>query len=406
MGDSSQPSPARIFARPTADAIWLGPAQRPARCHLLSGPTVRLMIGPRSSGKSTLLASAQADLGRSATVLAARGPLQDASRLLTALLQSAGLSPWELSTTELRNLLTVFLQERRTQRGRAVVMIDDAHAITDEAWEELERLRAWQIDDAPALELVLVGGRELIESNAAHWLAEDDGRAAVHELPAPSARAIGAYIDWRLTQFGLDGLITPIAAQVIARQSGSRFAAVDLICQMSLLMLRQQGLERVDARVVRQAMAALASRRGPKAAESPSPSPAARQEGCVTISRDGQTVREVPLGQRLLVGRSEHNDVCLPSPYLGRHHAAIVGTPDGYYVVDLNSLNGVEVNGRRTLRAVLADQDVLALGPFRLRVTLPPPAAGSSPLPTADSLADTALLPLQVDLAPLLVRVK
>ena len=47
------------------------------------------------------------------------------------------------------------------------------------------------------------------------------------------------------------------------------------------------------------------------------------------------------LGQRTLLGRSEHNDVCLPSPYLSRHHAAIVGTPEGYYIVDLNSVNGL-----------------------------------------------------------------
>src|SRR5690606_27702557 len=107
---------------------------------------------------------------------------------------------------------------------------------------------------------------------------------------------------------------------------------------------------------------------------------------------DGKLLQRVPLGSRVLLGRSRHNDVCLPSPYLGRHHAVIVGTPEGYYVVDLNSLNGLKVNGRPTARAILSDQDVLTLGPFRIKVRLPEWITEGNPLPDPDSLADTAVL--------------
>ena len=61
----------------------------------------------------------------------------------------------------------------------------------------------------------------------------------------------------------------------------------------------------------------------------------------------------------------------MPSPYLSRHHAVIVGTPEGYYLVDLNSVNGVMLNGRRIERTVLCDEDVLTVGPFRLKVQVP-----------------------------------
>src|SRR5947207_2446409 len=44
------------------------------------------------------------------------------------------------------------------------------------------------------------------------------------------------------------------------------------------------------------------------------------------ISRDGRPLTRVALGQRTLLGRSEHNDVRLPSPYLSRHHCVFVGT--------------------------------------------------------------------------------
>jgi pSer/pThr/pTyr-binding forkhead associated (FHA) protein len=115
----------------------------------------------------------------------------------------------------------------------------------------------------------------------------------------------------------------------------------------------------------------------------------------------------VALGQRTLLGRSEHNDVCLPSPYLSRHHAVIVGTPEGYYLVDLNSVNGVVLNGRRIERAMLCDQDVLSIGPFRLKVQIPEWLAhGDGPFAEDESLPDTAVMPQQVAESAALWRVK
>jgi pSer/pThr/pTyr-binding forkhead associated (FHA) protein len=113
------------------------------------------------------------------------------------------------------------------------------------------------------------------------------------------------------------------------------------------------------------------------------------------VSRDGKVVSRVTLGQRTLVGRSEHNDVCLLSPYLSRHHAVIVGTPEGYYLVDLNSANGVALNGQPVERAVLCDQDVLTMGPFRLKIQIPESLTRGSPLPEAESLAETAVMAQQ-----------
>jgi hypothetical protein len=192
--------------------------------------------------------------------------------------------------------------------------------------------------------------------------------------------------------------MTSMAAQMIARLSGGRYAAANVLCQMSLLVLRQLSMERADARVVRQAVATLVARQHAKL-DGERPQDAEQRldappQGYLVVSRGGKVLTRVTLGQRTLLGRSEHNDVCLPSPYLGRHHAVIVGTPEGYYLVDLNSVNGVLLNGRRMDRTVLCDEDVLTIGPFRLKVQLPEWVAQANPLPDeADPLADTAVMP-------------
>ena len=168
---------------------------------------------------------------------------------------------------------------------------------------------------------------------------------------------------------------------------------------MSLLLLRRLELDRVDDKVAKHAAAALGERQSSRAeptqrGETQAPVEVPPQ-GYLLINRGGKVLDRVTLGQRTLIGRSEHNDVCLPSPYLSRHHAVIIGTPRGYYIVDLNSANGLLVNGEQVSRAVLCDEDVMTLGPFRLKVQIPEWVAQGSPLPDYESLIDTAVMPQQ-----------
>jgi type II secretory pathway predicted ATPase ExeA len=390
-------SPARVFARPTADQIWLGPSQGAALSQLSLPTQLRLLVGPPSSGKTTLLAHLGATLNTEAVILQSRGPKDSAAGVLTSLLLSADLAPWELSEIEQRNLLTVLLQQRRSQRRRILLVLDDTHTFKESAWEEIERLALFKVDRRPAVEMLLAGSCS-IETRMERLAALLPGATvATHVLHAATQEDLIAYLFWRLARFDLADLMTPVAAQMIARLSGGRYAAADVLCQMALLLLRQLRLERVDARVVRQAAAALAARHGAKLEhddtrdrEAP---PVSLPQGHLLISRGGKVLAKAPLGSRTLVGRSEHNDICLSSPYLSKHHAVIVGTPEGYYLVDLNSVNGVALNGKLIERAVLCDQDMLAIGPFRLKVQIPELFAHGNPFPEDESLADTAVMP-------------
>src|SRR5262245_56778836 len=390
-------SPARVFARPTADEIWLGAAQRAALSQLSRPAHIRVIVGPSSSGKTTLLQYLSTQLHSGAVVLQCRGPRDDAAGVLASLLLSADLAPWDLSEIEQRNLLTVFVQQRHSQNRRVLVLVDDAHNLEPPAIEELERLLAFKIDKKPALELVVAGPAAV----AKHWQEARSrvtaGEVLVHGLEPASQEDLIGYLDWRLGRFEMQSAMTPVALQMIPRLSGGRYAAADVLCQMSLLLLRQLALERADARVVRQAVTTLLARQSakletdrPRGPEQPLDAP---PYGHVVVSRGGKVISRVALRQRTLIGRSEHNDVCLPSPYLSRHHAVIVGTPQGYYLVDLNSVNGVLLHGRRIERTVLCDEDVLGIGPFRLKMQVPESLTQGSPLPAEASLNETAVMP-------------
>jgi hypothetical protein len=83
--------------------------------------------------------------------------------------------------------------------------------------------------------------------------------------------------------------------------------------------------------------------------------------------------REVPLlewdGRRLRVdkrrvvlGRSRECDVQIEDPNVSRRHAELRQEGSTYWIVDLDSTNGVEVNGRRVKRARLAPGDTFTVG--------------------------------------------
>jgi Protein of unknown function (DUF3662)/FHA domain len=64
----------------------------------------------------------------------------------------------------------------------------------------------------------------------------------------------------------------------------------------------------------------------------------------------------------VVIGRSRDCDVTLDDPNISRRHAEVRQEDGGYWVVDLGSTNGIEVNGSRTDRAELAEGDLIVLG--------------------------------------------
>lgn len=83
------------------------------------------------------------------------------------------------------------------------------------------------------------------------------------------------------------------------------------------------------------------------------------------------------LGRKTTVGRTPDNDLQIDAKFISRHHAVILAGPAHTIIEDLNSTNGVLVNGRRITRQTLKDGDVVLIGKtqFRFAVRPVPPAA-------------------------------
>jgi pSer/pThr/pTyr-binding forkhead associated (FHA) protein len=82
---------------------------------------------------------------------------------------------------------------------------------------------------------------------------------------------------------------------------------------------------------------------------------------------DGRSQRELVLRERLTVGRDPGCDVSDSDPRLSRRHAEFSLTAFGLQVKDLESRNGVRVNGRLVKDALLSPGDLVEIGHLRLR---------------------------------------
>jgi hypothetical protein len=78
------------------------------------------------------------------------------------------------------------------------------------------------------------------------------------------------------------------------------------------------------------------------------------------LSWDGKTLHVDK--RRVVLGRSRECDIQVEDPNVSRRHAELRQEGSAYWIVDLDSTNGIEVNGRRVQRAKLESGDMFTVG--------------------------------------------
>ena len=121
------------------------------------------------------------------------------------------------------------------------------------------------------------------------------------------------------------------------------------------------------------------------------------------VSKDGKPVNALTFDKpRILIGRSEHNDIPITSRFVSRHHLLLVRNGNSTFLMDLNSTNGTLVNSRRVSNHVLAHEDVISIGNHRIKFY--DPHATSRGTLDGVEFADTAIMKTLDDMRKLLAQ--
>jgi pSer/pThr/pTyr-binding forkhead associated (FHA) protein len=105
--------------------------------------------------------------------------------------------------------------------------------------------------------------------------------------------------------------------------------------------------------------------KSPVATEAVSPEELGVEQEIAVLTVNGS--RHEVKQRRVVLGRSRDCEIQLADANVSRRHAELRQEGASYWIVDLGSTNGLEVNGKRVKRAKLAEGDTITLGSTKIR---------------------------------------
>lgn len=368
-----------------------------------------LLQGPALAGKSTIVREFIETLDAECAVAHVDGNGLNATQLLESILRQFGYVLDYNSDSELFGMLRIFAMQQATRHEAPLVIVDNAHALRASALRALSELAELSVRQATAvrasaIKLVLVSDHSLLSIASEDLLAPITKRttADVHIQPMSPGESTD-FLHRKLSAAGAsmpEYVLPSRTCRALHEASGGWPGILDRLALLAIAKAPALPIpvDRVEHPVV------------PEGTRDEAPvAPAELEVGAppeppkLIVSKNGKTVQAMTFDMpRLLIGRSEHNDIPIPSRFVSRHHLLLVGHGGSTFLMDLNSTNGTLVNSRRVSNQVLNHGDVVSIGNHSIKF-YDPHATSRSTL-DGPEFADTAIMKTLDDMRKLLAQ--
>jgi general secretion pathway protein A len=353
-----------------------------------------VITGEIGSGKTTLIESFLQEVQKDVVVAQINQTQVSAVDFLQAVLVQFGFSPFKMKKAELIATLNNFLIEQYAAGRKVLLIVDEAQNLSLRVLEEIRLLSGVETTKEKVLRIILAGQPELNEKLDAPELVQLAQRIRLRfHLGNLSAQEMRGYIQHRLEVAGAGDrqIFAEDAFDEIFRYTGGVPRLVNTLCDTVMMAAYGDDRDQVSSADITNAVQELrwvefGARAQPGARpqndavltpvpagpvpvpRSPTPDAAHQQVvGRLIVATEGRTTADLPLKiGRAIVGRTPDNDVQIDSRFVSRHHCQIVTTVHGSVIEDLNSTNGIYVQGRRVRRHNLNDGDVVVVGKHEL----------------------------------------
>lgn len=367
--------PFRTHGRPL---IFVPYASQEAAFNFISGTHTNdhglgLFQGPPLSGKTTIVRHFTKSLPEDCAVSVVDGAGMNTTALMQAVLSQFGYDLKFNSANELINMVKVFLKQQTAGDHAPLLVIENTHALNPSALRVLCELVALEVKGKCALRLILASDRSISPIVQAPAMAPISKRVTgdFHLGPLTEDETT-EYLYAKLRGGSCsdpEGVLPQDVCRELHSASGGWPGIVDRLVLLALAKaegcpVRTDHIDRPvlpdnelkGLAALRQVELQLES--GDDGSVPPS----------VILTHNGKTLREVKLERpRLLIGRSDHNDLCIDSKFISRHHALFIRHGTTTFVMDLNSTNGTYVNTRRISNQVVIDNDIISIGNHRIK---------------------------------------
>ena len=91
----------------------------------------------------------------------------------------------------------------------------------------------------------------------------------------------------------------------------------------------------------------------------------------LVVSLDGVVIKEVQITKdKTTLGRRPYNDIVIDNLAVSGEHAVLQMAASDVFIEDLNSTNGTYINGKAVKKQLLAHNDIIEIGKYKIRYLL------------------------------------
>jgi general secretion pathway protein A len=381
--------------RLSPDPAFLYPSQIHSRAKAYMESTIWftdgfvVITGEIGSGKTTLIETFLKEIDQDVVVAQINQTQVSPIEFLQTVLAQFGFSPFRMRKAELLATLNNFLIEQYANGRKVLLIVDEAQNLTNKVLEEVRLLSGVETTKEKVLRIILAGQPELNTKLDSPELMQLRQRVRLRfHLSALTEEEMAAYVRHRLGIAGATyDIFEPDTYPLVYRYTGGIPRLINTLCDTALLAAFAQDQPTVDVATVHDAIdelqwqeyqARTQTNLIPARLEETTPHPRP-PVGRLVLTLKGVELEDVPIVPgRFIIGRTSDNDMQVDSKFVSRHHAQLVSTPDGSVLEDLNSTNGVYLNGKRVRKHRLAAGDVIKIGMHELvysRYEVPPSPA-------------------------------
>lgn len=347
--------------------VFVPSASQQAACQFLSDTYTNnhglgLFQGPPLSGKTAIIQHFTESLPEDAAVAVVDGTGLNTTTLLELVLSQFGYDLKLSSVGELVNMVKVFVVQQTASDHAPLLIIENTHALNPSALRVLCELAELKVKQKSALLLILASDRSISSIVEAPAMASIFKRLTgdFHLEPLTKDETT-EYLHAKLRAGGCvdpQGVLPDDVCEALHSASGGWPGIVDSLVRLAMgkadiFPIRKDQIERLLTSNGKPSLVGEKDETSAVLAGSPK----------LYLTYNGRTLREIDVDRpRLLVGRSDHNDLCINSRYISRHHALFFKRGSATVLMDLNSTNGTYVNSRRVHNHLLNHDDVISIG--------------------------------------------
>ncbi|MEQ8207458.1 MAG: FHA domain-containing protein, partial [Woeseia sp.] len=360
-----------------------------------------VLQGPPLSGKSTIIHEFVSSLNADRSHAVVDGSKLSGQQLVAEVLNGFGFDVELGSMNEAIGMLRVYAMQQAAVNRAPLIVIENVHALQADALQVLCEIAALKVRQDSAVRLILVNDRPTRPQLQAPSLEALNSRlTGVFNLAGMDDQETEIYLYSKLAAGGCEtpeAVVPESVCVELHKASGGWPGIVDRI--MLFALARATSCPLSAEHIERPVVPAMTGDAGVVAKQSTVNAAAAK----LFLTYQGRTVREISLdSERVMIGRSEHNEIAIASRFISRHHALFIRDNGTTLLMDLNSTNGTFVNSQRISNYIMVHDDIVTIGHHGLKF-VDPAARNHQPLEGA-SFSDTIIMKSIDDMRRMLAR--